>query len=238
MRRILSLALALPLVLAATTPSLAAADKTMTTKQRLAKYADDLREMWVKYPSAQQKATRDQAITDLQSAYSREVRELDPPKGQTVMKATETYIAALEEMFTLFPTERTKNERNLYMRGCSVVFKQDTQRATDASAARTTQDCFDMLLTMCELAVGRLGQERCKEARTEATNSFNTLFGELSSKASIPEKVDPVAQMADNIKEARRRFPMAGAAEDRNKAIVQMLENAAKRIQQRAITKK
>lgn len=236
----LSLAALLAISIAIAWSAAAAADaKTMNTRQRLQKFTDDLKEANEKYILPSQRTVRDQIINDLNTAFTREIRSLQTPKGFTIQKAVDAYLDGLEDMFTLFPTEKQKPSRGNYQRACSQVFKQEVDHAADIANPRTTQDCYNMLMKFVGQGAERFGQERTKEARVEALNGISTMFNTMISGATIPENVDPSIQMAENIKEARNRFPLqTKALEAQNRSIVALLENSAKRIQQKAMTKK
>jgi len=213
--------------------------EAMTTRQRLSKFGDDLREVIQKNVSPSRKAVREQLSQDLSTQFNNEIRELTPPKGFTMQKATDCFLGSLEDMYTLFPTEASRTERNLFMKACTDTYKHECKRSTDYAAPRTLQECYDMLLRNLESGAKRFAQERCREARQETQTAFNTTFGEITSTATIPDNVDLAQQLADNVDRARQLFPVTTKdLADRNGALVSMLESAAKRIEQRARTTK
>lgn len=235
-------AAAVAFVIAIAAPALqaaAAGTSNITTRECLTKAGSTLKGAWEKYPLDSQKVTREQIFTDTQTMFNQDVRACQPPKGTTLQKAIDYYIDCLQDIYTLFPAEKMKTERSAYMRFAGLTFKREAECATDYASPRTTQDAYQMLFKQVSQLSETLVQEKYKEVRTDGISNLNALFGQLLTSAKIPEKGDPPAMMAANIKEARIKFPLTTKlTEERNKAIVTVLENAAKRAQQREVQKR
>jgi hypothetical protein len=215
------------------------AGAAMNTRLRLSKFGDDLREVIQKNISPTRKAVREELVQSMNTQFSNDMRSCPPPPKWTLQKATDAYVGSLEDMYTLFPTEGSRNERNLFMRACADTYKQENKNAVDYTRPRTTQDCYDMLLRNMEAGTKRFAQERCRDARTDMQTAFNSLFSELIGPALVPEEVDMAKQLGDNVDRARQLFPVhTPQLSERNGTIVTLLEAAAKRVEQRAVQAK
>ncbi|MCY3018120.1 MAG: hypothetical protein NTW87_03690 [Planctomycetota bacterium] len=233
-----SLALLAGLVLTGAVAS-AGEPKTMTTRQLLAKFVDDLKSVWEKYGTVSQKAVREQTVNELNTSFTKDIRDAEVPKNLRLQKALDFYLSGLENSPSLFPVEKVRNERNLYVRGCSACYKREYMQAADYADARTTQQCFDMLMKNMEQVRDTLAREQYKEIRAEAYGIVNSLFAEQIQAATVPEKVDPADQMDKNMKEARARFPVSvKVLADTNTPALSAVEAAAKRVAEKAKQRK
>ncbi|MGD0089672.1 MAG: hypothetical protein ABSE73_07110 [Planctomycetota bacterium] len=213
----------------------AANNTSMNTQQRMTKFGDELLEAVRDNIVASRKAVRDQLTQDINTSFSNDIRQLNPPKGFTLDRSVDAMMDALDRMYTLFPGDSTKNERSLYQKAATNTFRQETRLCTDYNKKRTLQQCYDMLMKYLEQGVKRFAQARCSDARQEMQTSLNTLFNEILNWADMPKDVDLNKQMAENVDRARKLFPVATPElQDRNGPIVTLLESAAKRIEQKA----
>lgn len=230
MRRLHRLTIALGFILAL--ESLLA--EAMTTRQRLSKFGDDLKEVVQNNLMPARQVVRQQLTQERNTEFTADMRTLEPPQGYTISKAVDNFLDSLDEGYHLFPGEKVKMEFNMYMKACTITFKQEYTRCADYAKPRTTQDCFELLLEILEAGMKRFGQERCKEARQEVTTAFNAMTNELMTKATVPEGVDITKQFTANVDKAHEHFPLTETSKDRNGPIAAMLEAAAKRVEQRA----
>lgn len=214
------------------------AEAAATTRTRLAKYGDDMAAAWTDYPKDNQKTVRDQKLQDLNTQFNREVNALDVPSTVTVEKAIEFYIDNINKTKTIFKLDKMQAERQSYLTGCAAVLRREVQQASDYKAARTTQQCFKLMLDSLVKARDVLHALPI-EIKQPAYQAINTAVIDLFRNATAPEKSDPAADMDANIKAARAKFPTTSPEmETANRPIFNMLESAAKQLEQQAMQHK
>jgi len=209
-----------------------------TTRGMLDRYGRELAEVWEKFPAETQKQVRAQSITDINTAFGRDITKPDPPANLKLAPIFSAYLDNLMKVHDLFKTEKMKAERTAYVRACSTVFKRESMAATDFNADRTAQRCFSMLLDWCEEARDRFVQEKNKDLRTDAYSQINTLFSDLLKNAKFAENIDHAVQMDKNLKEAKLRFPTTPPMlSAKNLPVMQICENAVKSIKAKSAQK-
>jgi hypothetical protein len=209
-------------------------EKPKTTRVLLNKFNTELSDTWRDYPSEKQKVARDQHISDLTTAITKDLTTVDTPPDVTLGKALAYYLDQVDGARQTFRLEKMLPTRTTYLAACATVFKRETAASTDYAAARTTQQTYDLLLQWMESARDKLRASPL-DAQTQVYNEIGALFSNLLRAATVPEKTDHIAALDANIRESRRKFPVSSEALSKNNmAIFSMLESKAKEVQQKA----
>lgn len=208
-----------------------AATAAITTRTRLSKFADELAKAWQTYPSEKQKDAREQQISDLSAAFNKELPALALPARGTMSRTVAAFRENLERLKTAFRQEKMAATRTLYLAACVSVFKREYPAATDFEG-KTLQQCFDVLLELLEQTRDAL--RFAPDAQALACTAVKDMVTSAMGKAKIEKAADSVAQYDQNLREARRRFPVGTEALAKvNQPLLTMAETAAKDIQKK-----
>jgi hypothetical protein len=231
--RLLSLPVCLALM--ALSGSASSEEKARTTRTVLQKYNDDLVKVWKDFPSDKQKIAREQHITDLNGFVTKDINAAEPPPNQTLQKVLTYYLEQVDEARLTFRLEKMLATRQAFIQACTNIFKREAAAATDYATARTTQQTYDLLVQWVEQSRDKL-RLSTSDTQTQVYGALGQLFTEMLRTATIPEKTDHTAALDNNIKEARRKFPVSTEAMNKiNAPIISLLETKAKEIQQKAV---
>jgi hypothetical protein len=199
---------------------------------------EDIQKAWTDFPKDNQKTVRDTRINDLNVIFNRDVAKADVPPNTNVQKAMEQAISNIAKAKTYLKMETMQQDRVTYANACLAAMRREVQQASDFKTARTTQQCFEMMLDMFTLMREKL-HSCSNDIQQQAMAGVNTVIGDLVRNSTVPDKPDPTVQMDLNIKEARRKFPTTtDDLEKANRPVLQLLESMAKTIQQYATSKR
>ena len=211
------------------------AGEAATTRACVQKYGKDLASTWEKFPADHQKTTRTQAFTDINASFTRELGRSTIPAGEKVQQIIKALLENLGKADELFRAEKMKLERSSYIRGCGQVFRKEIAAADDLREVRTTQKCYDLLVEAAEDARERFLLEKNKDQRAECYTAMQAMFTELMKNAKPPENVDPATQLDNNLREAKKRFPVTTQAlKDKNGPLITLLQTAAQSVMKKA----
>lgn len=198
-----------------------------TTQTRLSRFGKDLIDAWTTYPKEKDETVRKQKITDLNNAFTAEIRKLPPPENQTLDKLVESYLSNLERAKNMFRLEKMLNEKQQYITVCGQVFRYEAQFATDLKEQRTASKNFDTVRQWAVDAKARLSRIP-EEARLPFYAGLGEVFTSMMKYAKKDEG-DPTAIYDKQLKDVRRAFPVATEEFQKvNQAPLGMLEGAAK----------
>jgi hypothetical protein len=212
-----------------------AADGVKTTRAVLNKYFDDMNAAWQTYPSDKQKEVRDAQLKMLQDTFNKEIAAAEAPPNSTLTKIVTAYVASLDKVILNFRQEKQATLRAQYLLGCGSAFKRETATASDLAAPRTTQQVFELMLSMMEEARNGVRANQ-PDVQKQLFDGVNQAIGLILPQATVPEKGDPITQFDENLKEARRRFSVTDKSKV-NEIALAWLESRAKEIQQIAVKK-
>lgn len=211
------------------------ASAATNTHQRLDKYAEDIVQAWTDYAKDSQKSVRDQRISDINQQFKKDIATLEPPPNTTIERSVNALITAVGRTNTLLKFEKMQGDRLTYITSCCDVLKRDIPLSTDFSSPRTTQQAYDLLLNSLTSARDTL-RTLNNEQKSTVYQQINTCMTDVIKRATPPAKPDPAELMDQNIKEARRRFPITSPElETANRSIVTLLESVAKQIEQQSV---
>lgn len=206
---------------------------TLNTRQLVDQFGADLAQAWVDFPKDSQKTVRDIKISDLNGAFNRDMLKAENPANLTVQKALESCVADVAKAKTLLKLDTMTQDRTTYVNACLAALRREIPITSDYKSARTTQQCYELMLDMCTLAREKL-HTFSQDAQQQTYSGISMAIADLVRGATIPEKPDPTTQLDLNIKEARKRFPMTTPElEQANRSVVSLLESTAKTIQQK-----
>ena len=208
-----------------------------TTRTMLNKFSDDILDTWSKFPTEAQKVAREQHMTDLNSTFTTNITKAEPPPGENMQKIFTRFLENLDQIRTIFKSEKMKTDRDRYIKACGLAFKREVKLASDYADERTVYQVFQMMMNFSESARDKL--HALPEAIiTEGYQGLNAISTEIAQHASIPDNVDHTVKYDENLKEIHRRFSVKTPADQkRNAALASTLESLAKNIQQRCYKK-
>ncbi|MFH0938804.1 MAG: hypothetical protein V1899_05945 [Planctomycetota bacterium] len=205
-------------------------------RTRLNEYGEELVAAWQKYPVEKQKEPREAQIKIVVQAFNKDLLNAELSADITYNKAIATFLENLNKMRQLFTGDKMQAIGNCYVVACIALFNRETGVATDREP-RTQQQCFDLLLKWLEEARDALRRVP-SEAQLPAYGAINAVLTKLLAIATTPEKIDSVAQLDENLKKARRAFPITTPdMKKMNEPLLKYLETRAKEIQTKALKK-
>lgn len=212
-----------------------AAEGAKSSRTLLNKYYEDINAAWTTYPSDKQKDVRDAQLKMLLETFNKEIAAAEVPDKLTLAKAVTANISALDKVKLGLRNEKQSQLRTQYLGGCYAAYKREINGATDLDTPRTTQQVYEMMLNMMEEARNGVRANQ-PDAQKQAFEGVNLAIGLILPKAKVPEKGDPITQLDENLKEARRRFPVTDKTKV-NEAALSWVEARAKEVQQIAVRK-